>query len=108
MQELEANKDLIEEKILRMSLLYQQVRDLPVVQLFVVAGCVMRGEIVELRQDCGHMFAPLPGTEQHVTNEERLAARLQDTRRQEAARLGFIMRGGVLEEERAYMRESNV
>src|SRR5437870_2695785 len=88
-QELEADKDLIEDQILRMSLLYQQVRDLPVVQLFVVAGCVIRGKIIELRQDCGHTFAPFPGTERHVTNEERMAARLQDTLRQEAARLGL-------------------
>lgn len=101
MQELETEKEFIAEKILRMSLLYQQVRDLPVVQLFVVAGCVIRGKIVELRQDCGHMFAPCPGTERHVTNEERLAERLQDTLRQEAAQLGLTMRGGILEEERA-------
>ena len=76
-QELETEQEFIEEKILRMALLYQQVRDLPVVQLFVVAGCVIRGKIIELRQDCGHMLAPCPGTGRHVTNEERLAERLQ-------------------------------
>jgi hypothetical protein len=81
-----------------MTLLYQPVRDLPVVQLFVVAGCVIRGKLVELRQDCGQMFVPQAGVERHLTNEERLAERLQATLREEAARLGLTLRGGVFEE----------
>jgi hypothetical protein len=103
-QDLEADKELIEDKILRMTLLYQQVRDLPVVQLFVVASCVIRGKIVELRLDCGQMFAPHAGTERQPTNEERLAEQLQATIREEAVRLGLTLRGGVFEESRESIR----
>jgi hypothetical protein len=105
MQDLEADKECIEDKILRVSLVYQQVRDLPVVQLSVVAGCIIRSKIVELRLDCGQMFAPQAGMERHFTNEVRLAEQLQATLREEAARLGLTLRGGVLEESRESIRE---
>ena len=63
------------------------VQDLPVVQLFVVASCVIRGKIVELRLDCGQMFAPQAGMERHFTHEVRLAEQLQATIREEAIRV---------------------
>lgn len=95
--ELETDTALIEDNILRVTVCYQPVRDLPVTQLSVVAGCVIRGKIVELRQDCGQMFAPQAGTERS-TAPERLAERLQATLTQEAARLGLTIRAGILED----------
>jgi len=97
--ELETDTDLIEDKILRVAVLYQPVRGVPVVQLFVVAGCVVRGKIVELRQDCGQMLAPFPGVaREELHAQERLAERLQATLKKEAERLGFTLRAGVLED----------
>ena len=97
--ELETDTDLIEDKMLRVTVLYQPLRGLPVVQLFVVAGCVMRGKIVELRQDCGQMLTPFPGVErEEVHVQERLAERLHATLKKEAERLGLTLRAGVLED----------
>src|SRR5919108_16051 len=88
-EELEVDKELVEDKILRVSRIYQQAKTAPLVNLSVVATCVVRGKIVYLRQFCGQMFEPHPGTDQEPTAQERIAERIQYTLQQEATRLGL-------------------
>ena len=90
-QERATDTERIEAQHVRLPSLSQQGRDLPVVHLFVVAGGGMCGTIGARRQECRQRCVLRPVTERHVTNEERLAARLQDTREQEATRPGLTM-----------------
>src|SRR2546425_10854999 len=64
--ELALDAHLVEEGIVRVTLRYQHVKDAPLVDLSVVAGVVVGGKIVELRQQIGRCFWP-PSTEQDKT-----------------------------------------
>ena len=97
-EELELDKDVVEDKILRVSRLYEHTHTAPLVHLYVLATAVVRSKIVYLRQFCGQMFDRHPGVEHEPTTQERTAERIQETLTQEAARLGFTIRAGVLEE----------
>ncbi len=96
--EIEEDIDLVEDKILRVTRTYQETNSAPLVHLYTVATCVVRGKIVELRQYCGQMFPPHTGVDQKPTSQERLTARLEETLKQEAARLGLTLRAGILED----------
>jgi hypothetical protein len=96
--ELELDKDAVEEGILRVSRLYEHTQTVPLVYLYVIATAVVRGKLVYLRQFCGQMFTRHPGVEHEPTVQERTAERIQETLSQEAVRLGFTIRAGVLEE----------
>src|SRR3989442_4469203 len=64
--ELALDAHLVEEGIVRVTLRYQHVKDAPLVDLSVVAGVVVGGKIVEVRQQIGSCFLP-PSPEQDNT-----------------------------------------
>jgi hypothetical protein len=97
-EELEQDAHLVENKILRVACLYEQEKAMPLVRLVVVATCIIRGKVVTLRQGCGQMLTPHPGVAQRPAPVEALAHRLQETLRQEGARLGLSLRAGIYEE----------
>jgi hypothetical protein len=96
--ELERDKDLVEDKLLRVSRIYQHTQTHPLVHLYVMATCVIRGKVVYMRQFCGQMFEPHPWTDREPTAQERIAERIQQTLKQEALRLGLTVRAGIIEE----------
>ena len=61
--ELALNAPVVEEGIVRVTLRYQPLQDAPLVALSVIAGVVVSGTIIELRQLIGNCFWPL-STEQ--------------------------------------------
>ena len=93
--EIEEDIGLVEDKILRVTRMYQQTKTAPLVHLYTIATCIVHGRVVELRQFCGQIFHPHPGVDQEPT---RLAARLEETLKQEAARLGLTVRAGIVED----------
>ena len=91
--ELALDAHLVEEGIVRVTLRYQHVKDAPLVDLSVVAGVVVGGKIVEVRQQIGSCFWP-PSTEQDNTLQTK-AREVRNRLVVKAQELNLIVRAGV-------------
>jgi hypothetical protein len=94
--ELALEPALVEDKILRMTRVYESMRTAPLMHLYVVAGVVIRGKLVELRQFCGQVMEvahELESNQRRLAQAEALLVRL----RMEATRLGLQVRAGVFD-----------
>ncbi len=91
--ELALDAHLVEEGIVRVTLRYQHVKDAPLVDLSVVAGVVVSGTIIELRQLIGNCFWPL-STEQDKIIQTK-AREVRDRLVVKAQELHLVVRAGV-------------
>ena len=91
--ELALDAHLVEDSIVRVTLRYQPVKDAPLVDLSVVAGVVIGGKIVEVRQQIGSCFWPL-STEQDKTLQAK-ARHVRDQIVLKAQELNLMIRAGV-------------
>ena len=91
--ELALDAHLVEDGIVRVTLRYQPVQDAPLVALSVVAGVVVGGTIVEVRQQIGNCFWP-PSTEQDNTLQTK-AREVRNRLVVKAQELHLSVRAGV-------------
>jgi hypothetical protein len=84
-----------DERILRVTRSYEQTQQPIVLHCHVLATCVIRGKVVELRQYCGQLW-DVKGHEPPSNAKTQACAEALLTQLQEAAaELGLEVRAGV-------------
>ena len=99
LEEIREDAALVEDGMVRVTRLYRDAQPPPLMHLYMVAGAVIRGKVVELRQYCGQVFAVAPDQYNREVNEkpEAFAGEVIGRVRAESEQLGFEVRSGFFE-----------
>lgn len=94
-EEITKDADHIEDRIIRITAVYEPTTTAPIISAYAVAHCLIRGKIVELRQFCGQ-WLDVPHEDQISQHTQQRAMDAMAQMRTEAVQLNLDVRAGIV------------